>query len=51
MEQKNRVSFYNRRFVGSDIEVPLFSEVARVMGADGGRAEHPATYGKHPRTR
>jgi sulfoacetaldehyde acetyltransferase len=43
MEQKNQVSFYNRRFVGSDIEVPLFSEVARAMGDDGGRADYPAT--------
>ncbi len=43
MEHKNRVSFYNRRFVGSDFEVPLFAEVARAMGADGGKADHPAT--------
>ena len=43
MEQKNRVSFYNRRFVGSDIEVPHFAEVARAIGADGGRADHLAT--------
>ncbi len=43
MKQKNRVSFYNRSFVGSDIEVPLFAEVARTMGADGGKADHPAT--------
>ncbi len=43
MEQKNRETFYNRRFVGSDIELPHFAEVARAMGADGGRADHPAT--------
>jgi hypothetical protein len=43
MEQKNWVSFYNRRFVGSDIEVPLVVEVARAMGADGAWADYPAT--------
>ena len=34
-EKKNQVDFYNRRFVGSNLENPSFAEVARSMGADG----------------
>jgi sulfoacetaldehyde acetyltransferase len=40
-EQKNQVDFYNNRFVGSMIEGPDFAEVARAMGADGVRVDHP----------
>lgn len=40
-EQRNQVDFYNNRFIGSDIEGPNFAEVARAMGADGVRIEHP----------
>jgi sulfoacetaldehyde acetyltransferase len=40
-EQKNQVDFYNNRFVGSNIEGPNFTEVARAMGADGVRVAHP----------
>lgn len=40
-EKKNQVDFYNSRFVGSNIETPNFAEVARAMGAEGVRIEHP----------
>jgi sulfoacetaldehyde acetyltransferase len=40
-EQRNQVDFYNNRFVGSEIEGPSFAEVAKAMGADGVRVEHP----------
>jgi len=40
-EQKNQVDFYNNRFVGSNIDTPNFAEVARAMGAEGVRVEHP----------
>lgn len=39
-EKKNQVDFYNNRFVGSNIETPNFSEVARAMGARGIRVSH-----------
>jgi sulfoacetaldehyde acetyltransferase len=34
-EKKNQVDFYNRRFVGSNLENPSFAAVARSMGAEG----------------
>jgi sulfoacetaldehyde acetyltransferase len=34
-EKKNQVDFYNRRFVGVDLENPSFAAMARVMGAEG----------------
>jgi sulfoacetaldehyde acetyltransferase len=34
-EKKNQVDFYNRRFVGTDLENPSFAAVARSMGAEG----------------
>ena len=34
-EKKNQVDFYNRRFVGTDLENPSFAAIARAMGADG----------------
>jgi sulfoacetaldehyde acetyltransferase len=40
-EQKNQVDFYNNRFVGSMIDGPDFAEVARAMGAEGVRIDHP----------
>ncbi len=34
-EKKNQVDFYDRRFVGTDLENPSFAAVARSMGAEG----------------
>lgn len=34
-EKKNQVDYYNNRFIGSDIAVPKFAEVAESMGALG----------------
>ncbi len=34
-EKKNQVDFYNRRFVGSNLENPSFAQVARSMGVEG----------------
>ena len=34
-EKKNQVDFYNRRFVGANLESPSFAAVARAMGAQG----------------
>lgn len=34
-EKKNQVDFYNRRFVGTDLENPSFAGIARAMGAEG----------------
>jgi sulfoacetaldehyde acetyltransferase len=39
-EKKNQVDFYGRRFVGSNLKNPNFSELARAMGAEGIRVEH-----------
>jgi len=38
-EKKNQVDFYNRRFVGTDLENPNFADIARSMGAEGQRIE------------
>ncbi|GIM44924.1 sulfoacetaldehyde acetyltransferase [Collibacillus ludicampi] len=40
-EKKNQVDYYNSRFVGADINNPDFAELARVMGANGYRADNP----------
>ena len=34
-EKKNQVDFYNRRFLGTNLENPSFAAVARAMGAEG----------------
>lgn len=44
-EKKNQVDFYNNRFVGSNIQTPNFSEVAKAMGANGIRVSHPEEVG------
>lgn len=40
-EKKNQVDYYNSRFVGADIDGPDFAEVAKSMGAEGIRIDHP----------
>ena len=34
-EKKNQVDFYNKRFVGTNLENPSFAAVGRAMGAEG----------------
>jgi sulfoacetaldehyde acetyltransferase len=34
-EKKNQVDFYDRRFVGTDLQNPSFAAIARAMGAEG----------------
>ncbi|WP_077702862.1 sulfoacetaldehyde acetyltransferase [Virgibacillus dokdonensis] len=40
-EKKNQVDYYDNRFIGSDIEAPDFTEVAKSMGALGYTIEQP----------
>ena len=44
-EKKNQVDFYSDRYVGTNIENPSFAEVAKAMGANGIRVEHPDQIG------
>jgi sulfoacetaldehyde acetyltransferase len=39
-EKKNQIDYFENRFVGTNLANPDFSEVARVMGAEGYRVEH-----------
>jgi sulfoacetaldehyde acetyltransferase len=39
-EKKNQIDYFDNRFVGTNLANPDFSEVARVMGAEGYRVEH-----------
>ena len=39
-EKKNQIDYFENRFVGTNLVNPDFSEVARVMGAEGYRVEH-----------
>jgi sulfoacetaldehyde acetyltransferase len=44
-EKKNQVDFYNRRFVGTDLENPSFAGIARAMGAEAITVERLADVG------
>ena len=44
-EKRNQIDFYDSRFVASDLSNPSFAAVARAMGADGHRLEHPDQIG------
>lgn len=44
-EKKNQVDFYDRRFVGTDLENPSFAGIARAMGAEGVVVNRPADVG------
>merc|ERR1711962_234717 len=44
-EKKNQVDFYSDRFIGTNLENPDFSEVARSMGALGTRVSKPEEIG------
>jgi len=39
-EKKNQIDYFDNRFMGTNLVNPDFSEVARVMGAEGYRVEH-----------
>jgi sulfoacetaldehyde acetyltransferase len=39
-EKKNQIDYFDSRFVGTPLNNPDFSEVARTMGAEGYRVEH-----------
>jgi sulfoacetaldehyde acetyltransferase len=39
-EKKNQIDYFDSRFVGTHLANPDFSEIARVMGAEGYRVEH-----------
>ena len=39
-EKKNQIDYFDNRFVGTPLTNPDFSEVARVMGAEGYRVDH-----------
>jgi sulfoacetaldehyde acetyltransferase len=40
-EKKNQIDYYGSRFVGTNLQNPDFAQVARDMGAQGFRVEHP----------
>jgi sulfoacetaldehyde acetyltransferase len=39
-EKKNQIDYFDSRFIGTNLDNPDFSELARVMGAEGYRVEH-----------
>ena len=44
-EKKNQVDFYADRYVGTNLDNPSFAEIARAMGANGIKVEHPDQVG------
>ncbi len=44
-EKKNQIDFYSNRFVGTNLKNPSFAEIARAMGAEGVRVDHPDQVG------
>ncbi len=44
-EKKNQVDFYADRYVGTNLENPSFAEIAKAMGAEGIRVDHPDQVG------
>lgn len=44
-EKKNQVDFYDDRYIGTNLQNPSWAEVARAMGADGIRIDHPDQIG------
>jgi sulfoacetaldehyde acetyltransferase len=44
-EKKNQVDFYADRYVGTNLENPSFATIAKAMGADGIRVDHPDEVG------
>jgi sulfoacetaldehyde acetyltransferase len=44
-EKKNQIDFYADRFVGTNLENPSFAAIARAMGAEGIKVDHPDKVG------
>ena len=44
-EKKNQIDFYADRYVGTNLKNPSFAAIARAMGAEGVRVEHPDQVG------
>ena len=44
-EKKNQVDFYSDRYVGTNLTNPSFAAIAKAMGADGIRVDHPDQVG------
>jgi len=44
-EKKNQIDYYSSRFVGTNLTNPNFAEVAKAMGAQGVRVDHPDQVG------
>ncbi|MFQ6018685.1 MAG: thiamine pyrophosphate-dependent enzyme, partial [Kiloniellaceae bacterium] len=44
-EKKNQVDFYANRYVGTNLENPSFAAIARAMGAEGIKVDHPDQVG------
>lgn len=44
-EKKNQVDFYNRRFLGTNLENPSFAAIAKAMGAEGQTVENLSDVG------
>ncbi len=44
-EKKNQVDFYADRFVGTNLENPSFAAIAKSMGAEGIKVDHPDMIG------
>ncbi len=44
-EKKNQIDFYADRYVGTNLANPSFAAVAKAMGAEGIRVEHPDQVG------
>jgi sulfoacetaldehyde acetyltransferase len=44
-EKKNQVDFYDDRYVGTNLKNPSFAGIAKAMGADGIKVDHPDQIG------
>jgi sulfoacetaldehyde acetyltransferase len=44
-EKKNQVDFYADRYVGTNLANPSFAGIAKAMGAEGIKVEHPDQIG------
>jgi sulfoacetaldehyde acetyltransferase len=44
-EKRNQVDFYSNRFIGSNLTNPSFAGIAKAMGAEGIKVDHPDSVG------
>jgi sulfoacetaldehyde acetyltransferase len=49
-EKKNQVDYYGDRYVGTNLANPSFAAIARAMGAEGVKVDHPDQIGDALRT-